>query len=230
MGINAGADVVEDGLVFCVDAASRRSYPGTGTVWTDLAGENDGTLTNGPTFNSANGGSIVFDGTNDYVVTSSNVGITGASPRTLCFWFYYISLGTGWQRNIVGYGLHGSGKVFDATTYFTGGYYRIVGHHYGTGWDTTSTLPSRHTIINNAWNYACVSFDSTIVYVYTNGLFSNSKTISLNTDDSVLYMGKGAYSGYSNHSGGIANVSLYNRALTADEVRQNYNATRGRFK
>ena len=56
--------IITDGLVLCLDAANKQSYPGSGTVWTDLAGSNNGTLTNGPTFSSANGGSIVFDACN----------------------------------------------------------------------------------------------------------------------------------------------------------------------
>ena len=59
--------IITDGLVLCLDAANRQSYPGSGTVWTDLAGSNNGTLTNGPTFSSANGGSIVFDGVDDFI-------------------------------------------------------------------------------------------------------------------------------------------------------------------
>jgi len=61
-------DIVRDGLVLWLDANDKTSYPGTGTVWRDLSlSGNIGTLTNGPTFDSANGGSIVFDGSNDYV-------------------------------------------------------------------------------------------------------------------------------------------------------------------
>ena len=63
-----GPRIVSNGLVLCLDAANKRSYPGTGTTWTDLSGNsNNGTLTNGPTFSAGNMGSILFDGTNDYV-------------------------------------------------------------------------------------------------------------------------------------------------------------------
>ena len=64
----ANGKIVTNGLVLSLDAADRNSYPGTGTTWRDMSGNgNNGTLTDGPTFNSNNGGSIVFDGTNDYV-------------------------------------------------------------------------------------------------------------------------------------------------------------------
>jgi hypothetical protein len=71
--MNYGPKTVTNGLVLCLDAADKNSYSGTGTTWTDLTGNgNNGTLTNGPTFNSANGGSISFDGTNDYIDCGSN--------------------------------------------------------------------------------------------------------------------------------------------------------------
>ena len=68
-----GPNIITDGLVLALDAANSRSYPGTGTTWSDLSGNgNSGTLTNGPTFNSGNGGSIVFDGVDDNISFSGN--------------------------------------------------------------------------------------------------------------------------------------------------------------
>jgi len=69
MACNYQGKIVTNGLVLCLDAADKKSYPGTGTVWTDRSENgNHGTLTNGPTFNGANGGSIVFDGPSDGVL------------------------------------------------------------------------------------------------------------------------------------------------------------------
>ncbi len=67
MAVSAGPSVIEDGLVFCLDAANKSSYAGTGTTWADLVGGNNGVLTNGPTFSEESGGSVAFDGTNDKV-------------------------------------------------------------------------------------------------------------------------------------------------------------------
>ena len=68
MGLSHSPNIVTDVLVLCLDAANRRSYPGSGNSWLDLSGNgNNGTLTNGPTYSSANGGSLVFDGVDDYV-------------------------------------------------------------------------------------------------------------------------------------------------------------------
>jgi len=92
MSVRGGPDIVENGLVLYLDAANRRSYPGSGTTWFDLSGNgNNGTLTNGPTFDSANGGSISFDGVNDYVTTPLTLGDIFASSNgleqlTMCYW------------------------------------------------------------------------------------------------------------------------------------------------
>jgi hypothetical protein len=87
MSIGYGPRVVTDGLVLALDAADTNSYPGSGTTWNDLSGNgNTGTLTNGPTYSSDNGGSIVFDGTNDYVPLVNNLG--DPQQFTIEFWAY----------------------------------------------------------------------------------------------------------------------------------------------
>ena len=80
--------IITDGLVIALDAANTKSYPGSGTTWSDLSGNsNNGTLTNGPTFNSRNGGSIVFDGVDDYVTLGTPSILNGVQlPLTICGW------------------------------------------------------------------------------------------------------------------------------------------------
>ena len=80
-----GPYIVTDGLTLAVDAGSTRSYPGIGTTWTDLVGSNNGALENSPTFDSGNGGSIVFDGTDDYV----RFGNTGLTLKSINIWCYF---------------------------------------------------------------------------------------------------------------------------------------------
>ena len=225
MGVTYNNRIVTDGLVLCLDAASKRSYPGTGTVWTDLKGGNNGTLVNGPTFDADNGGSIVFDGSNDQVSTNANVPAYGSNPRSICVWFYY----TGGSKNLVGFGANSNAQLFDVITWFSGGYYRIVTHHYGSGQDTIPSLPSRNTINLNSWNYFCATYESGTVSVYTNGVFSNSNSLSLNTASSVLYIGRGLFAGYNYFNGKVSQVSLYDKALTADEIRRNYLSTKERY-
>ena len=109
MSTIGGANIVSDGLVLCLDAANRKSYVNGSTVWRDLSGNNNsGSLVNGPTFSSANGGSIVFDGTNDYVQIGSNLLPSGNSSHTVFSWVNKKTDNTGggwiplitWGKNI----------------------------------------------------------------------------------------------------------------------------------
>ena len=97
-----GPNIIKDGLVLTLDASSQRSYPGSGTTWYDLSGNgNNGTLTNGPTFDSGNGGSIVFDGTNDYVngpTTNSVIG-NNISLISLSAWVKITGTGAAYLFN-----------------------------------------------------------------------------------------------------------------------------------
>ena len=67
MSYSNGPTIVTDGLVLALDAGDRNSYPGSGTTWNDLAGSNNLTLYNSPSFSSNNGGHFLFDGANDYM-------------------------------------------------------------------------------------------------------------------------------------------------------------------
>ncbi len=229
MASKSGPDIIEDGLVLCLDAASKRSYPGTGTTWTDTVGGNDASMTNmdASNFSPEHGGILNFDGSDDYLTTTSSVGITGSSDRSLCVWFYHNS--TSVDINIAGYGVNGGHGIFDIVAEYTDGYHRAIGHFYGTNNNTISTLPSRNTINYLGWNYVCLTYTYNNASVYTNGKFSNSKALVLNTTDSTLKIGKATYSPVDGFSGKIASVQLYNRALTADEIRRNYLSTKERF-
>ena len=227
MGCSSGPDIVEDGLVLCLDAGSKRSYPGTGTTWTDRSASGySGILTNGPTFSSDGGGCFVFDGSNDESNTTTYLPAYGSNPRSICVWFYY----TGGKKNLVGFGFNSNSQLFDVMTFTDGGYYRMITHHYGGDKDTISTLPSRNTININSWNYFCATYGSATVSIYTNGVFSNSKSLSLNTSSSVLYIGRGVYTPYNYFNGKVSQVSMYDKALTSEEVRQNFEATKGRYE
>ncbi len=221
-----GYDVVENGLVLNLNAQNYVSYRETGTSWYDLTGnDNTGTLTNGPTFDSTTR-SVVFDGVDDYVVTSSNIGISGATPRTLECWYYVDSTNT---KSILGYGGQNNGLLFDTIVYYVNGYLTVIGHYYGGGYDTISTLPSRNTININQWNHVVHMYDGTTASLYTNGVFSNSKEFSvsnnsqLNTNNSTFKIGTGQYTGaYQYATGKISAARIYNKVLSQSEILQNY--------
>jgi len=221
MSFDNGPKIVTNGLVLAFDAADRNSYPGSGTTWTDLTGNNNsGSLVNGPTFNSANGGSIVFDGTNDIVNTS----YISSNAFTWSVWFKTNVVSSGY-KNIISiptpnYIL----LLMDISTPNLG---------FWTSDGLSGQSLSTPTIAVNTWYNAVFvregnsitngykTYVNSVSYGSANtGTWSASSTISLGgrTDDGTQFM-----------NGNISQVSIYNRALTASEVQQNYNATKSRF-
>lgn len=230
MGLGHGAGVVRSGLVLYVDAANKKSYPGTGTTWTDLSGNsNNGTLINGPTYNAANNGSMFFDGVNDHAVVSSSASIPyGSTTRTVSVWFYTNT--TTWiadTNTLFFYGAASPGNAFgiDMSSYpnievFTWG---------GGGRDLTFST----TYSQVGWKNIAVSYDgATTILIYENGTFTQTLTLgsACNTTSSSVYIGALNPSIMSSYfDGNISQTSIYNRALTATEIRKNFNATRGRY-
>jgi len=217
--------IVTQGLVLNLDAGQQNSYRGSGTTWTDLSGNgNNGTLTNGPTYSSANGGSIVFDGTNDYVtIPDSNI-LDITTSISLESWLYatkssgiqnVISKSTSWENNSYIYPRTDNG--WGSAVFYL---------HTGSGFSTLSTSwPSRNT-----WHHTIATYDGSFMRIYINGSLSNSKVQSgtITTNNNSLTIGnQPAFNEY--YGGRVSNAKIYNRALTAAEVLQNYNALRGRF-
>jgi len=235
MAYGIGPNLVRDGLVLALDAANTKSYPGSGTVWNDLSGNgNNGTLVNGPTFDSGNGGSIVFDGVDDGINLPNNsiFYLTPNQNQTNCGWFNTNKTNT-------------STIIYDARNNLptTLGYFVGVQNNgtlrawfYNTFTDGSS-LQISTPINQNTWYFYSVVFNRTgLMLLYLNGTLKDSINISpfannnysINTNPTI---GIKSYSvsGINPFNGNISNVSIYNRALTAQEVLQNYNATKSRF-
>jgi hypothetical protein len=221
-----GPDINENGLVLYLDAANRNSYPGSGTSWTDLSGNsNNGTLTNGPTFSSNNLGSIVFDGTNDYVIDSSTVNIpTGNSSRTIQIWIYpktdtcpLVQLGIGGNQ------------------IYIMSFYNITGTSYlftdGINVDNNITFSGTNLPTLNAWNHMTFGNSGQNWFYYLNGIskLSGTWSVTLNTVGQKYVIGNRDDVSVNPTNGNIAQTLIYNRALTATEILQNYNATKSRF-
>ena len=223
-----GPNIVTEGLVLALDAASSRSYPGTGTTWTDLSGNgNNGTLTNGPTFDGGNNGSIVFDGVNDYVTTGQQLDPVayGLFADSASFWsvssWFLPDTSNSSQGAITGKG-GGTGTSATYVVWETGTtlQVRLRG---GTILTITSSLPS-------AWNEVVITWDGLTGRAYLNGQFINTIAIGVaakQTNNFVI--GATASGGSTFYKGNVADTKVYNRGLTADEVLQNYSALKGRF-
>lgn len=217
MGIARGPKIVTSGLVLALDAADKLSYRGTGTTWRDLSGNNNtGTLTNGPTFSAANMGSIVFDGTDDYV----NCG-NGASLRltsgTVNVWMKTTSKSVAYQGIVV--------KPLNYGIYNYGG--NLLLYDWNTGSDRNSSI----SISDGNWRFITLTFSSNSpnnAKVYINGILVYTTTMYKTGDGYNLGIGTGN-DGVQLLPGTIGNVQVYNRELTATEILQNYNATKSRF-
>ncbi len=229
MGISVGQDMIQDGLVLALDAGDKNSYPGSGTTWTDIINYNIGTLTNGPTFNNENGGSIVFDGTNDYVTIPYSTTLNTPNSATYEIWVYVTAAGEFLSR-----GTSDSGATPDNPRFYVGSGGTVYFDWSIQGADTyvdTST-----TISFNRWNQIIgVAIPSTQLRVYFNGGVQASygtvaQTLPAtipNTSDPLIIGGVNWIPRY--FAGRIASVKLYNRALSTDEMLQNYNAQKTRF-
>lgn len=230
MATIGGSDIVTSGLVLSLDAANSRSYPGSGTTWTDLSGNsNNGTLTNGPTFSSANNGSIVFDGTNDFIIDSSTVNIpVGSSSRTIQMWVYPTTN----TNNFVQLGTGGGGNQIYVVQY-----YRIGSPDYvftdGVNGGNNLTISGAQLPTLNAWNFFVFGNSGQDYFYYLNGVSRLTGTwpVTLNTVGQKYVIGnRDDGSGFNIPiSGSVALVSIYNRALTASEIQQNYNSQKSRF-
>ena len=218
---NEALSIVTSGLILNLDAGNSSSYPGSGTTWTDLSGSgNNGTLVNGPTYSSADGGSIVFDGTNDLVTTT----LTSGTSFTWCCWFKTDVLSNGY-RNIISIRTNNYMLMLldDNTNY--------LGFWSPDAFTTGSTLNTPQ-LSTNTWYFVTFVREGNNVTsgykAYLNGSFSGSaNTGTWSSSDPIIIGGRTDTSQYLN--GNISNVQIYNRALSASEVAQNYNALKDRF-
>ncbi len=216
----AFGQIVTSGLVLCLNAADKNSYPGTGTTWTDLSGNsNNGTLTNGPTFNSGNGGSIVFDGVDDYVNTTFT---TALDNFTICSWFKCTGV-TAWARI--------ADKSYQTGFWF--GKESTNANRWGGGVKQVSNY-NMITLDDTNWHYLVMVRNGTSLTVYGDGITNTNTTTcgSGTLDTTALSLG-----GTVNDSGGLRDwfkgnisiVKVYNRTLSTNEILQNYNAQKSRF-
>lgn len=216
MGVSRGGKIVTDGLVLCLDAASKRSYPGTGTTWTDLSTSgNNGTLTNGPTFSSANGGSLVFDGTNDYI--SNNY--TNSAEHTISIIFKIISFSSSDMRLLGAY----SGGTGQLTAGWLNSTFRIW---VSSTWNNTSFVSSVDTV----YHLTITHDSSNNNTIYVDGIYEDTIINKQSYFDNIAFGSPFLLTYGSHFNGNIYNISLYNRALSEEEIKQNYNSTRGRFE
>ena len=220
-------NIVTDGLVLNLDAGFVGSYPTTASTWYDISGnDKNSTLTNGPTFNSANSGSIVFDGVDDYVLTPSLLNASLNPTESVFVWFNPAAAGqivSELGQATINTGYHDSNIEVNSSGIFS----FSVWHG-----SLTNKVVSSAKSFNN-WYHLGFTYSGTTFTAYINGSSIGTATFTRQPPSSLHYglcsidstnMGTGAYG-----SGKMGNFMFYNRALSATEVLQNYNAQKGRY-
>ena len=213
MGLAHSPSIVTDGLKVCFDAANPKSYPGSGTTWYDLSGnDNHGTLLNSPTFNSDKGGCFVFDGTND------RISFTLVATKTVCFWGRLAS-GFADLAALVASSANGDGSLRVRSE--GDGRFRSPG-------DTNDFQKSGYAsqlMMNGEANLAVSSSNlvvphgRTMLQDYYVGALGPGRGLRTISHD---FMSR-------RYKGRVYAVLLYNRHLTFSELLQNYHAFKGRF-
>lgn len=227
-----GPNIITDGLVLYLDAANTNSYTGSGTTWNDVSGNgNTGTLVNGPTFNSGNGGSIVFDGGNDYFIINN---FTPISTQFSITSFIYPTITTGGSdRNTYG------GTVFSQDTTTSGARYPLWFRIRGTelSYSIWNSNAGGNTTVGanielNKWHYiAIVAEKNGILNIYhNNNLLVDSTSPNSGTWNGDFYIGELRAGRNILFGGKVSNTTVYNRLLSSVEIQQNYNATKSRYE
>jgi hypothetical protein len=224
--MNFGPSIVTDNLIFAVDAANPDSYVNGSTTWNDqTVNQNNGTLINGATFDSSNGGSIVFDGTDDYVQFPQNT--AGQFTRDVMSfeaWVLLDSMASTYPIIVQDKSVynHADGIQIYAQSSSPK---LIVRGGGGVG------ITSASTFALGQWHHFVFTFNSTIAQIYINGQLDKIGTIGAVTGNSTYDMYLGNYGGANLYEwdGKMASIKIYHKVLSSAEVLQNYNALKNRF-
>jgi len=231
----ATEQVIQDGLVLNLDAGVSSSYPGSGTSWNNLSGTgNSGTLYGSVGYDSANGGSLVFGGrpeNTDYFGITDIFNVEGVTNYSASLWIKIDSAESGIDSRFFWHGSYG-------VLIYKGGdnklYFNLTTSSVPGGAKTDTQVNILFSSYFDVWVNIAISYDGTIMKLYVNGDLKGSRTIigviSPLVQPSTLWLGALPL-GFINFwtACNMSQVSIYNRALTAQEIQQNFNATRGRF-
>jgi len=226
MSINRGPKIVTNGLVLLLDAADKNSYSGSGTSWKDLSGNNNSaTLTNSPTFSSNNNGVISFSSASSQYALINNSILTSPTNQSVFAWFYPTTAGqivAELGQSAINTSYHDSNIEISS-----GGVFSFSCWHGSLTNKVTSTQSF------NSWYYLGFTYSGTLLTAYINGINVGTTTFTRSAPSSLYYglcstdstnMGTQGYAG-----GNLGSFKVYNRALFAIEILQNYNAIKGRF-
>jgi hypothetical protein len=233
--------IVTNGLILSLDAADKNSYVSGSTVWNDLSGNIisgslvTGSLQNSPTFNSANQGSFLFDGTSQYVTFPYTIQNSLTNQISLSSWVNPQWYDTGNNDGTVIINKAMPSLIAPYTIWDYG--LDTTGKYYGNISDgvTRSQLISALTVPLNIWVNLVFTYDGATMKLYKNAVQdvnTTSRTLTFGQNTVPIYLAsyRTLTSTYFDwFKGNLANIQIYNRALTATEVFQNYEAQKSRF-
>ena len=216
MGVKVGPRIIQNELILDVDAAVPRSYSGTGLTANGLIGGIGGTLVNGVGFGTTNNGFFIFDGSNDYI-NFGNSSTLQQSTGSLSAWTKASSPGSGYRGIIAKQGAYG--------LFYTDSV--LVAYD----WAADTPRSTEINIADNTWKNVVLTYQSGVsngTRIYINGVSVLTTTITILNQINNLFGGAEANaSQYASCQ--ISSFNMYNRALTAQEVLQNYNSTKKRY-
>ena len=229
MATHYNSKIITDGLILCLDAANSKSYPGSGTTWTDLSGNgNTGTLVNGVGYSASNGGALSFDGSNDYVDCGDREIFKIPSQLTLEA-FFNISTYVNWS-GIIGKSNSGKGVYM---MHLSASAPRIRFSYNSVSPWTVNIVDGNYALTTNQWLHSVIVYDGSNVNFYINGSLDKTQNIgSITFDTGAGYsvtLGQDPPGSNEFFNGRISNAKIYNRALSAAEISQNYNALKSRY-
>lgn len=225
MAIFAGPNFIDNSLVFCFDASNLKSYARSGTVVKNISGGADGEAVNGPTYNTNNNGYFSFV-TDDYLRFPEN---SALNSQTVSVEVWARTNAT--QQN--GFWFE-KGSVNSQYSLFQEGSAIRWRANLGAGLVNMVSFNTSSYINTSNWFHIVATFVTGQQYVYINGVQVGSNTLTGTLATNVNGMSIGAYGGYSQsmgyfYNGDISLVRVYNKVLSAAEIRQNFEATRDRY-
>jgi hypothetical protein len=218
MSIKAGPRLISNGLIFDLDAGNYRSYIGSGITAYSLVSGVGATLVNGVGFGTTNKGYFIFDGSNDYIISPSISNYSfGLNDFTISAWFKSSDKS---RYSCIANFYGGSSDGIILYSNITNGYFRT--------WIGNFLTIGNIDITNGQWNNVVLKRSSGTCTQFVNGLQNITASASVNIGNYNLKIGGIPPSNYY-ANGSISQIQVYNRALTAQEILQNYNATKGRY-
>jgi hypothetical protein len=237
MGVAGGPDLIQDGLVLSLDASDRNSYVSGSTTWFDLVGTNNGTLANGVGYTSSFNGSLVFDGTDDRVTFGSpNV----STSCTVSQWIQPLSGSATTMGTITYVAVNSATSVLFSQLIKSAGtwYHQVLVSGYQSGYaeemnmyfqSIVTSFVENNTPYNFTFTWERTPGVNSTLKTYLNGIYREQQVQTNTYWANTASLATATYSIASSYKGNVGTTSFYNRALTASEVQQNYNAQKSKF-